>query len=91
MRQVSIENLVYGVFCEADTENPTGANYIIQAHQGSSVNEIAFCVALTIRALTDDKHITDYKSFISLVEKYLTDPQYAPIGKGEKTDGSIDN
>lgn len=82
MRQVSTnnENLVYGVFCEA---SDTGANYTIQAHKGSSVNEIAFCVALTIRALTDDKHIADHKSFISLVEKYLTDPQYAPINKEE--------
>lgn len=81
MRQVSTnnENLVYGVFCEANGEDAGGVNYTIQAHQGSSVNEIAFCVALTIRALTDDKHIADHKSFISLVEKYLTDPQYAPI------------
>ena len=85
MRQVSTnnENLVYGVFCEANGENASGVNYTIQAHQGSSVNEIAFCVALTIRALTDDKHIADHKSFISLVEKYLTDPQYAPIAKEE--------
>lgn len=47
---------------------------------GMTVEEIAFCVMVTIRLLEQQPDCIKSKDeFIKLVNKYYDDPQYAPI------------
>lgn len=53
--------------------------YNINVAQGSSLQETAFCVSALIRVLIRDKFIKEPSDFLSLVIKYLDDPQYAEV------------
>lgn len=64
--------LQYGVLSD-------GAKYQVYLYPGMTVAEIAFNVMVTIRLLEQDGYIKDKEEFVSLVERYYTDPQYAPI------------
>lgn len=64
--------LQYGVLSD-------GPNYQVYLYPGMTVAEMAFCVMATIRLLERDGNIKDKAEFDTLIEKYYTDPQYAPL------------
>ena len=72
--KIEINNkiLQYGVISD-------GTNYQVYLYPGMTVAEIAFNVMVTIRLLEDGKYIKDKAEFDALVEKYYSDPQYAPL------------
>ena len=78
--KININNKVlqYGVLSD---EN----GYQVYLYPGMTVAEIAFNVMVTIRLLEKDGYIKDKAEFDALIEKYYTDPQYAPLE--EVTDG----
>lgn len=79
------KNLLYGVLCDDD------GNYQCYLFPGTTVGEIAFDMMVTIRLLMQENYLSDEEAFFSLIRKYLTDPQYAPVEKnkeGEVEDGS---
>ena len=53
--------------------------YQVYLYPGMTVAEIAFNVMVTIRLLEQDGYIKDKAEFDALIEKYYTDPQYAPL------------
>lgn len=53
--------------------------YQVYLYPGMTVAEIAFNMMVTIRLLEQDGYIKDKAEFDALIEKYYTDPQYAPI------------
>lgn len=57
--------------------------YQLYLYPGMTVAEIAFDVMVTIRLLLQDGHIKEKAEFDKLVEKYFTDPQYAPVQKND--------
>lgn len=63
---------------DTDMEKST---YTVKAEQGSSVNEMAFATMVVIRTLVRDKLIQSSEDFLSLVKKYLEDPQYDEVKK----------
>ena len=63
--------LQYGVL-----SNEQG-NYQIYTFPGMTVAEMAFCTMVTIRALLIDGYIKSVDEYKALVDKYLSDPQYA--------------
>lgn len=71
--------LQYGVLSD-------GTGYQIYLYPGMTVAEIAFNVMVTVRLLEKDGYIKERDEFMKLVEKYYTDPQYAPIDQ-EVQDG----
>lgn len=79
--KIEINNkiLQYGVLSD-------GTGYQIYLYPGMTVAEIAFNVMVTVRLLEKDGYIKDRDEFMKLVEKYYTDPQYAPIDQ-EVQDG----
>lgn len=79
--KIEINNkiLQYGVLSD-------GTGYQIYLYPGMTVAEIAFNVMVTVRLLEKDGYIKERDEFMKLVEKYYTDPQYAPIDQ-EVQDG----
>ena len=71
--------LQYGVISGED-------GYQVYLYPGMTVAELAFNVMVTIRLLEKDGYIKDKAEFDALVEKYYSDPQYAPINKDEVAD-----
>lgn len=61
---------------DTDMEKST---YTVKADKGSSVNEMAFATMVVIRTLVRDKLIQSATDFITLVKKYLDDPQYDEV------------
>lgn len=53
--------------------------YQVYLYPGMTVAEIAFNVMVTIRLLEMDGYIKDKAEFDALIEKYHSDPQYAPL------------
>ena len=53
--------------------------YSINVAKGSSLQETAFCVSALVRVLVRDKVIKEPSDFLSLVIKYLDDPQYEEV------------
>lgn len=72
--KIEINNriLQYGVLSD-------DRGYQVYTYPGMTVAEIAFNVMVTLRILEMDGYIKDKEEFLSLVEKYYNDPQYAPI------------
>jgi hypothetical protein len=64
--------LQYGVLSD-------GTGYQVYAYPGMTVAEMAFNVMATIRLLEDGGYINDKDEFLTLINKYYNDPQYAPI------------
>lgn len=53
--------------------------YQVDVSKGSTVNEIAFNMAVVIRCLLKDKVIKDVTEMTDLVIKYCTDGQYDEV------------
>lgn len=53
--------------------------YQVDVPKGSTVNEIAFNMAVVIRCLLKDKVIKDVTEMTDLVIKYCTDGQYDEV------------
>lgn len=53
--------------------------YMLYLHPGMTVEETAFCHMVTIRLLLKDGHIKSKREFDKLINKYFTDPKYAPL------------
>ena len=53
--------------------------YEINIPQGSSIPETAFGVSAMIKTFVREKIIKDPVEFLSLVAKYLDDPQYDEV------------
>lgn len=53
--------------------------YQVYLYPGMTVAEVAFNVMVTIRLLEMDGYIKDKAEFDALIEKYYSDPQYAPL------------
>ena len=59
--------------------------YQVYTYPGMTVAEMAFNVMVTIRLLEEGGYIKEKDEFLTLINKYYNDPQYAPIS--EVTDG----
>lgn len=72
--KISINDMIlqYGVLSD-------DKGYRAYLYPGMTVAEIAFCVMVTVRLLKQDGYIKSKKEFLDLVNKYYSDPQYAPI------------
>lgn len=72
--KIEINNkiLQYGVLSD-------GKGYQVYLYPGMTVAEIAFNVMVTIRLLEDGNYIKSKEEFDALIQKYYTDPQYAPL------------
>ena len=68
---------------KVEFNNETG-QYSVELGQGSSVAETAFAVSVIIKCLVRDKIIDNSKIMLDAINKYLNDPQYNEIEKGEK-------
>lgn len=66
--------LQYGVLSSED-----GKGYQVYLYPGMTVAEIAFNIMVTIRLLEEGGYIKDKAEFEALIQKYYTDPQYAPV------------
>ena len=64
--------------------NAENNTYSVDIPQGSSVNETAFAVTVTIKCVVRDGIIENSKYFIDLIDKYLNDPQYAEVKDKKK-------
>ena len=53
--------------------------YCLYLYPGMTVAELAFCMMVTIRLLEQDGYIKDKAEFDALIDKYYSDPQYAPM------------
>jgi hypothetical protein len=53
--------------------------YQVDVPKGSTINEIAFNMAVVIRCLLKDKVIKDVTEMTNLVIKYCTDGQYDEV------------
>lgn len=53
--------------------------YSVDIPQGSSLNEVAFNMAVVIRCLLKDGIIKDSKEVTDLIIKYCTDGQYEEV------------
>lgn len=53
--------------------------YQLYLYPGMTVAELAFNIMVTIRLLEAGEYIKNKEEFIALVNKYYTDPQYAPL------------
>lgn len=53
--------------------------YQVDVPKGSTINEIAFNMAVVIRCLLKDEVIKDVKEMTDLVIKYCTDGQYDEV------------
>ena len=74
--------LQYGVLSD-------GKGYQVYLYPGMTVAEIAFNVMVTIRLLENGGYLNNKEEFDALIQKYYTDPQYAPIE--EVPDGTDSN
>lgn len=74
--------LQYGVLSDG------GGNYQLYLYPGMTVAELAFNVMVTIRMLKSGKYIKGKKEFYALIDKYMRDPQYAPVSEenGERSE-----
>lgn len=61
------------------TVDNASSTYTVESPKGSSVNEMAFAVMVTIRTLIREGHIKNKTEFDKLVKQYFTDPQYAEV------------
>lgn len=66
--------LMLGVLATED-----GSGYQLYTAPGMSVAEIAFDVMVIIRLMLQDGYLKSKEEFDALVQKYFTDPQYAPL------------
>lgn len=73
--------LQYGVLSD-------GTGYQVYLYPGMTVAEIAFNMMVTIRLLEKDGYIKDKAEFDALINKYYTDPQYAPMEVPDGTDNN---
>lgn len=75
--------LQYGVLSSED-----GRGYQVYLYPGMTVAEIAFNVMVTIRLLEQGGYLNAKEEFDTLVNKYYTDPQYAPLEVSDGTDNN---
>lgn len=59
------------------------STYDVFADQGSSVNEMAFAVMVTIRALLKSGNIKDANEFIDMVKHYYNDVQFKEVQRAD--------
>ena len=53
--------------------------YNITAGEGVSVAEIAFAIAALAKCLVRDNILESTETFLKLIEKYVTDPQFDEV------------
>jgi hypothetical protein len=75
--------LQYGVLSSED-----GRGYQVYLYPGMTVAEIAFNVMVTIRLLEQGCYLNTKEEFDALVNRYYTDPQYAPLEVPDGTDNN---
>lgn len=58
--------------------------YFVDLGKGSNVAETAFAMTVVIKCLLKDGIIKDHTEITSLIDKYLTDPQYEELKESEE-------
>lgn len=58
-------------------------NYSVMLGEGSSVPETAFSMAVVIKCLIKDGYLENKSEIMTLVNKYLDDPQYNELEEKE--------
>lgn len=66
--------------------DPEKSTYTVKSCQDSSVNEMAFAVAVVIKVLVRDGLVKSKSQFDKLVKKYFTDSQYAEVEDVDRQD-----
>ena len=59
--------------------NTDTGTYNIQLPEGSSVNETVFAMTAVLKVFIREGHLSSCKDALSMVKKYMTDPQYVEL------------
>lgn len=59
--------------------NTDTGTYNIQLPEGSSVNETVFAMTAVLKVFIREGHLKSCKDALSMVKKYMTDPQYVEL------------
>ena len=59
--------------------NTDTGTYNIQLPEGSSVNETVFAMTAVLKVFIREGHLNSCKDALSMVKKYMTDPQYVEL------------
>ena len=67
--------------------NNDETSYNVQIPEGLSVNEVAFGISVVIKCFVRDEIIEKPEQILSLINKYLSDPQFEEV-KGDNNESN---